>query len=306
MRPRRPTRRALKWAFGGWLAWRILGPEIPLPYSGSQMRPLRIPGRTVLVGEREIFLREAGPEDGIPLVLIHGWGLDGEITFFGVIPGLAERFRVIVPDNRGHGRSDWSRGPYEIGDVAEDVAGLLDALGVDEAVVFGYSMGGMIAQELAHRHPHRVAKLILGASAAAPMSGKQTRFRLALWLGRALTRVSRKEFSWISTAVLRRTAAIAPEHVRWMWEGLMRRDPNLYYEAGDAVRRFDSRLWISSLDMPVLVIVNTEDQLVATPAQYELASYFSDESMAEIAGGGHESIMNRADEFVKLIGEFAD
>lgn len=306
MRSRGRVGKALKWAFRGWLAWRLFGPEIPLRSPGPQVRPVRVPGRTVLVGEREIFVREAGPKDGAPLVLIHGWSFDGEMTFFGIIPGLAERFRVIVPDNRGHGRSDWTRGPYEIADVADDVAGLLDALGVDEAVVFGYSMGGMVAQELAHRHPRLVTKLILGASAAAPMLGKQTRFRVAIWLGRALTRLSRKEFSSISMAVLRRTAAIAPEHVRWMWEGLMRRDPNLYYEAGDAMRRFDSRPWISSLPMPVLVIVNTEDQLVATATQYELASYFSDESIAEIASGGHESIMNRADEFVKLIGEFAN
>jgi pimeloyl-ACP methyl ester carboxylesterase len=299
-------RRLPGFALKAWLAWRILGPEIPVRRSTEQTRPLFIPGRTVLVGDREIFVREAGPEDGIPLVLIHGWSFDGEMTYFAAIPTLAERFRVIVPDNRGHGRSDWSRGPYEISDVADDIAGLLDAIGVTEVIVFGYSMGGMVAQELAHRHPGLVSKLILAATAAAPMSDHGGRFQLALWLGRSITRVSRKEFSSVSVSELRRTRALAPEHVRWMWDGLMRRDPNLYFEAGAAVRRFDARPWIGSLSMPVRVIVNTDDQLMPPRAQYELASYFPDEDVVEVAGGRHESIMNRADEYAKLIGEFAD
>jgi 3-oxoadipate enol-lactonase len=296
----------LRWSLKAWLAWRILGPELPVRRSSTQTRPLRIPGRTVLVGDREMFVREAGPADGMPLVLIHGWSFDGEMTYFSVVPGLAERFRVIVPDNRGHGRSDWIRGPYEISEVADDIAGLLEALDITEAIVFGYSMGGMVAQELAHRHPALVSKLILAATAAASMSDHGGRFRLALWLGRSITRVSRKEFSAVSVTELRRTGALAPEHVRWMWEGLMRRDPNLYFEAGAAVRRFDARPWIGSLPMPVRVIVNTDDQLMPPRVQYELASYFADDGIAEIAGGRHEAIMNRADEYVKLIGEFAE
>jgi pimeloyl-ACP methyl ester carboxylesterase len=91
-----------------------------------------------------------------------------------------------------------------------------------------------------------------------------------------------------------------------MWEGLMRRDANLYYEAGDAVRRFDSRSWVGSLQGPTMVIVNTKDQLMPPRAQYELASFFRVDDVREIPGGRHEAIMNRGDEYVKLINEFAD
>lgn len=287
-----------------WLAWRLFGPEIAVTREIRQDRPLRIPGRTVFVGDREFFVREAGPVDATPLVLLHGWSFDGEMTFFAVIPGLAERYRLIIPDNRGHGRSEWIRGPYDVADVADDVAGVLAALGVEQAVVFGYSMGGMVAQELAHRHPSRVSKLILAATAARPIR-PDAAFRVALWLGRTVSRVSRREFSAITMRVLRRTNALKSEHVRWMWEALMRRDANLYYEAGNAVRRFDARRWIDVIEVPTMVIVNTADQLVPPSAQYELASHFRDEDVVEIRGGRHESIMNRADEYVRIISEFA-
>lgn len=299
------TKRALAYAGVAWVAWRLLGPEIARRYRADQGRPLHIPGRTVFVGDHEFFVREAGPADATPLVLLHGWSFDAEMTFFNVIPGLAERFRVIAPDNRGHGRSDWIRGRYEIGDVAEDVAGILGELSVDRAVVAGYSMGGMVAQELARRHPELVSHLVLAATAARPVRFP-TGFRLLLVATRAIARVSRAEFSTASTTVLTRSRALKPGHARWMWEGLMRRDANLYYEAGHAVRRFDSRSWLATLDVPTLVIVNSDDQIVPPVAQYELASFFDDDDVAVLDGGRHESIMNRPDEYVKLIAEFAE
>ncbi len=297
-------RRAVKLSVLSWLVWRVLGPEIPRR-AASARRPLHIPGRTVFVGDREFFVRESGPEDAPPIVLLHGWSFDAEMTFFNLIPALAERFRVIAPDNRGHGRSDWTRGRYEIADVADDAAGIIDALGIDAPIVFGYSMGGMVAQELARRHPGKISGVILAATAAHPIPS-DLGFRIVLLIGRAITRISRKEFSTASTKVLTRSGALDTAHATWMWEGLMRRDANLYYEAGSAVRRFDSRPWIGDLRVPAMVIVNSDDQIVPTRLQIELASHFTDEDVAVIESGRHESVMNRADEYVKLIAEFAD
>lgn len=298
--------RATRWALGGWLAWRIFGPEVPISGPGVQTRPIHIPGRTVFVGDREFFVREAGPEGAPVVVLLHGWSFDGEMTFFGVIPDLATRYRVVVPDHRGHGRSDWIREPYDIADVARDVAGVLDALSVEGALVFGYSMGGLVAQELARARPDLVDRLMLAATAAAPAVRHRGIFRVALVLGRGLTRIARKEFSAVSTGVLRRAAAIAPEHTRWMWEGLMRRDATLYYYAGDSVTRFDSRPWVAGLGIPTMVVIPGGDQLMPLEAQRELAALFPPESVVEIEGGRHESIMNRAAEYVKLISDFRE
>ena len=102
-------------ALGGWALWRLLGPEIPIDHGSPQERPLRMPGRSVIVGEREFFVREAGPDDAPTVVLIHGWSLDGEQTFYRIIPKLTDRYRVVVPDLRNHGKSDWIRGRFEVG-----------------------------------------------------------------------------------------------------------------------------------------------------------------------------------------------
>jgi 3-oxoadipate enol-lactonase len=80
-------------------------------------------------------------------------------------PILAARYRTIAPDNRGVGQSEMPAGPYPIALMASDAVAVLDAAGIERAHVFGISMGGMIAQELALQNPSRVRSLILGCTA---------------------------------------------------------------------------------------------------------------------------------------------
>lgn len=105
--------------------------------------------------------------EGPPLLLIAGFS--GNTTgWLPVQPALAEHFTLIMFDNRGAGRSCVPPGPYTIAQMADDAVALLAHLGVERAHVLGSSMGGMIAQEVALRHPERVAKLILNVTAARP------------------------------------------------------------------------------------------------------------------------------------------
>ena len=117
--------RWISYGVGGWLAWRIFGPELAPRFELPQNNPLPVPGRTVIVGSNEMFVREVGPDLAPVLVLVHGWNLDGAMTFHRITLELAERYRVIIPDLRNHGRSDWVRGRVEITDLADDVAGIL-------------------------------------------------------------------------------------------------------------------------------------------------------------------------------------
>jgi pimeloyl-ACP methyl ester carboxylesterase len=84
--------------------------------------------------------------------------------WFRVLPVLSRYYRTIYFDNRGMGRSDVPRGPYRMKLMAQDAVTVLDAAGVSAAHVIGASMGGMIAQELALRHPQRVLSLLLGCT----------------------------------------------------------------------------------------------------------------------------------------------
>ena len=100
--------------------------------------------------------------DGEPLLLIMGFGMPGD-AWLGSLPFM-EGFRSIYYDNRGTGRSSAPDGSYTIEQMAADAAGLLDHLHIDRAAVYGISMGGMIAQELALRQTGRVRALVLGCT----------------------------------------------------------------------------------------------------------------------------------------------
>ena len=88
-------------------------------------------------------------------------------------PGLAARGRVLCVDQRGHGESEAPPGPYGRADLARDVAGVLDALGIARAVLVGHSMGGIVAMATALAHPDRVAGLVLIGTRASAARGSR-------------------------------------------------------------------------------------------------------------------------------------
>jgi 3-oxoadipate enol-lactonase len=135
------------------------------------------------VGANELFYEAQG--EGDPLLLIMGLAADSTAWLFQ-IPEFARHYRTIVFDNRGVGRSSKPRGPYTIHEMADDAAALLDVLGLARAHVVGVSMGGMIAQELALRHPKRVRGLVLACTFPEPdvETERQRQFSLARFGGR--------------------------------------------------------------------------------------------------------------------------
>jgi len=97
---------------------------------------------------------------GAPLVLISGLGYPAW-EWHKMLPYLAQHFKVITFDNRGVGQSDKPAGPYTAALLAADLAGLLDSLGIDKAIILGHSMGGFVAQAFALEYPERLSKLVL-------------------------------------------------------------------------------------------------------------------------------------------------
>jgi aminoacrylate hydrolase len=112
-----------------------------------------------------LHYQESG--SGAPLLLISG--LNGLAQpWHGIVPRLAQHFRVITHDHRGMGGSDAWNGAYSVDQIAADVLGLMDRLHIERAHIVGHSLGGAVAQALAADHPKRVAGLVIYASWAGP------------------------------------------------------------------------------------------------------------------------------------------
>src|SRR4051795_6879496 len=138
------------------------------------------PSGTVQANGQQLYYEIHG--DGPPLVLVMGIGYDSSLWTLAQVPALSARFQVILMDNRDAGRSSAACGPYTIADMADDLVGLLDTLGIQRTHVLGLSMGAMIAQEFALRHPERLDRLVLSGCAAAPARSAVDPIRIWSWL----------------------------------------------------------------------------------------------------------------------------
>jgi 3-oxoadipate enol-lactonase len=300
----RPGRTLLRSAALGWVAWRLFGPPVRPRTTGVQERPPTAAGRTVVVGRHEFLVRELGSPDAPVLVLIHGWVYGSVPTWHRVIERLAERYRVIAIDHRNHGKADRVQGRYTIEQAADEVAGVMAALGLRQANVLGYSMGGMIAQSIVRRHPGTVARLVLAATAAYPIPERRLMTRLTFLLARAAGRTGSPIGARLGYHYLLTVGAVERRYSAWLWDTVVDRDINLYFEGGWAIVNFDARSWVGKLAVPALVVIPTEDQLIPPSAQYELASLLPSAGVVELVGGRHEAVMTHPDDFVKAIEGF--
>ena len=246
----------------------------------------------VMNGPARVWWEEAG--EGEPVLLAMGASFSSAM-WHRAVPALAERHRVLTFDNRGIGRTTAPRHRFGIADLASDAFAVMDAAGVASAHVYGVSMGGLTAQEMALTNPARVRSLILGCTGAT-----EPRLHELTWTGQLRRFLLRA----MPRAVLRRLAprvhhgpAAEPNKVAEDVEVIASTSSKRWALARQAraIAEYDSLTRIGSLSVPTLVLHGDADQVVPLGLGRQLAGLIPDARLVELAGAGHNFLADAED-----------
>ncbi len=238
---------------------------------------------TARVNGIDIYYEEHG--QGEPLLLIAGLGANATL-WETQIPLLARELRVVAFDNRGAGRSDRPDGPYSLPLFADDTAALMDFLGIDDAHIYGESMGGMIAQELALRHPQRVRSLVLGCTIFGGPQAVSPSQEALITLA-ALASLSPEEALERGLGVFYHPSHV--EEMRPLWQTYVqtRTTPEAYQRQLEACIAFDSYERLPQIEAPTLVINGEDDALLPAENSRILAERIPDAELVLFPNAGH-------------------
>jgi pimeloyl-ACP methyl ester carboxylesterase len=238
-------------------------------------------------GDTELYWESTGA--GAPVLLVMGLGMNAT-GWWRTVPVLAESFRVLAFDNRGVGRSARPPGPYSVAQMADDAVAVLEAAGEASAHVHGISLGGMIAQEIAIRHPGRVRSLVLGCTtpggARAVPAAAET---LAFFERRG--RMPAEEAVWASVPY-NYGPATRRDHGERITQDIAQRlrfpiEPEPYRAQLAAALGHDAHDRLGDLTAPTLVIHGTEDVMVLPANGRLLAEAIPGAELLDGPGAGH-------------------
>lgn len=274
-----------------------------------------VPGEAVHPGVGRVGTTESSPRlrhsvrearhGGLPrqtVVLSHALGCDMDM-WDGLANALAADCRVICYDHRGHGGSDAPPGPYTMAELADDAARLLDELDTGPVVWVGLSMGGMVGQELALRHPRLVAALVVANST----SGYPDAAR-AMWSER-IAKVEREGVEAIADAVMGRYfddafRAANPATVARFRRRVASTDAVGYAGCCAAVAGVDTTGRLARIAVPTLVIAGERDAGTPPAMSETIAAGVEDARLAVIPDATHLSAIEQPARFNGLVREF--
>lgn len=262
---------------------------------------------TAKVGDINVNYKVQG--EGEALVLINGCGSNSS-SWFLEIPTFSQEFQVVTFDNRGTGQSDKPDIPYTMEMMAGDVAGLLEAIGIDAAHIYGVSMGGMIAQEFALRYSQKVISLILGCTNCG---GRHTIIPDAevmtfLFDEERMKRLTPEEGARESLPFLFSQEFIDnnPDIVEQFIANLVEYPTPLhgYQRQAYAIIGHDTYDRLPQIQAPTMIIAGTADRLVPVQNSRLLASRIPDAKLVILQNMGHGYLVEAADEANKAILDF--
>lgn len=210
---------------------------------------------TVTVRGAQTAYRFDGPENG-RVVLMSNSLMSNYDMWDWTVPSLADRYRVLRYDTRGHGRSATTPGPYSIESLADDAAALLDALGIASAHVVGLSMGGMIAQQLGARFPGRVLSLSLCDTASEMPPRSMWEDRLATARSQGVPALAESTIKrWFTEPFIGR----APGDVEKVRRMILGTGAEGYMACACAVRDMAQTTMLLKIAAPTLILTGRQD-----------------------------------------------
>jgi pimeloyl-ACP methyl ester carboxylesterase len=238
-----------------------------------------------------------------------GIGYDATLWGLHQIPALSRAFQVIVFDNRDAGRSSRATGPYTVGDMADDVAGLLDGLQIERAHVLGVSMGGMIAQEFALRHPQRLIKLVLTSTAAS--TGRARFDPVSVWSfvkqhdATGLV-FAAQQFLWLFSTDFVRNHEAVEQTLSLLASNPNPVSPDAYDRQAQAYVQHDALDRVGAIEAPTLVVSGERDRVTPPWLCRELAEAIPDATLYTVSGPGSSHVLplERPGEYNKLVLSF--
>lgn len=244
--------------------------------------------------------------EGEPLLLIYGLAGRGNGWKFQV-EALSSNFKIITFDNRGVGESDQPVDVYSLAGMADDAAGLLDALDIESAHVFGISMGGMIAQEFALRYRQRVRKLVLGCT----HPGIKHCVPSPAWVTDIFKSLPGKP----REQVVRECTAFnysphTQQHKPELIESLIplfvdnRQRLHGYLNQINAVWAFDAFDRLPQIAVPTLVMTGTDDVLIPPGNSKIIAGRIPNARLMEFSDAGHLFFIEKAEEVNQALLDF--
>jgi 3-oxoadipate enol-lactonase len=266
-------------------------PEITVP----EGRWLDLPGRG-----RTWLTDVPGPEPDSPaVILLHAVGCTGLLTWFPVVPELARRYRVVVFDQRWHGRGIVSE-HFSVRDCADDVAAVADALDLEAPVVAGYSMGSIVAQRCWRQHPERFGGLVLAATTDHfRTTGSERVFHQGMELGMGALRTLSRSRTLTAAARTTTEVLLDPSDThQWALQEWRSTSPWAVAQAVASLGRHHSTPWLPTIDVPTAVVVTTKDRVLPPGRQRAIAALIPGATVHE-ATCGHAGCVLQADAFVE-------
>ncbi len=267
------------------------------------------PTNTIRANGQDLYFETHG--QGPPLVLVMGIGYDSSLWKLAQLPALSKKFRVILFDNRDVGRSSLARGPYGIADMADDVAGLLDGLDVGRAHILGLSMGGLIAQQVALRHPTRVDRLVLAGCGAAPARAAFDPIRAWAWIKRNDPTgevFACEQFTWLFSTAFRRDRDAVASTAAMLSSNPHPITADAYGRQADAYLAYDAIDQLGAIRAPTLMVVGEQDVLTPPWVCEEVTRGIRGARFEVIEGDGasHLVAIERPDDFNARVTRFLD